>query len=257
MDDMVAESALDYEWFVGGPPCLNNFGDLKALHLAAMLCLPELCEWLMANGACCNAGSPLGTQLYCALRGTSSFVPLIGVFEYLGDPSSPFHRRLKAIISSLIRHGAEMSGGVEDVTEVFADTMEFSSIMLIGFALSEEDDMSVFQQLAEAGAQVENDLIDYLQYLTGSIPGSHPRVFRALQIISADNLDDQMAIKLLEFLLSFLRASDPLKLKQTYGRDLGFRKYSFATDDLIRILGVERWAASTSKTSTAEILVLR
>jgi ankyrin repeat protein len=54
-------------------------GDFGPLHVAALLGLPEICEWLLAEGYDVNQGSPFGSPIECSVFG-----PFCSVWRYLG-----------------------------------------------------------------------------------------------------------------------------------------------------------------------------
>jgi ankyrin repeat protein len=62
--DLDLEEEYPLEWI------RQTFDCLSPLHLAAMLDMPELCQWLIEQGCSTNSLSPFGSPLYCAILGT-------------------------------------------------------------------------------------------------------------------------------------------------------------------------------------------
>jgi ankyrin repeat protein len=131
-------------------------GDFGPLHVAALLGLKELCEWLLAEGYDVNQSSPIGTPIDCCIFGLEHSV-WRGMELDKGEPdfgddnvTNLTNLRLDAIIA-LLDAGANCKTEVRN-----GDSMGLA-------ALYRFDHASIFSFLVKSGMPIEDDAMEFLQ----------------------------------------------------------------------------------------------
>lgn len=122
------------------------------LHFAALLGLPEVCEWLLSTGCDVNEPGEFGQPLHCALLGSSACLTVwLSVFEL--DETVNSSPTVLATVKAILAGGPDVEAYYE------TGLSKFSLLYISAIKLHDEE---LSRLLLDAGAICEPDLIDEL-----------------------------------------------------------------------------------------------
>lgn len=104
--DRIYLTDQDVQWEVKEKAQLG-IAEASALHYAALLGLPEICEWLIDCGCDVNRSSHFGTPLQCALMGSDAFLAF-ELFLIRGYYQEIFPEQ-ESVMETLLNAGADLS----------------------------------------------------------------------------------------------------------------------------------------------------
>ncbi|MCJ1401940.1 hypothetical protein MMC11_005157 [Xylographa trunciseda] len=146
---------------------------LSPLHYAAMLDMPELCQWLVEQGCSTTSLSPIGSPLHCAILGPMSTTIWSKAIEFSslnaeaiegilsmheGEVYNSFRKRnfhkLKQSLQILISSGANVNEGRKFIGQTDTPPNMLDLAAYLGLELSErrEEWLVVIASLVDAGA---------------------------------------------------------------------------------------------------------
>ena len=135
----------------------DAFSGASTLHFAAMLFLPEVCEWLLKSGCDVNRTCALGTQLHCALIGPSIIAESsIHLFNTVKWGTTRRSRTVELLLE----------GGADPNCYFHEKTSPLSLALASGDAISS-------LRLLERGGTLDDQCIYQLEKMVDVLSGSH------------------------------------------------------------------------------------
>ena len=174
---------------------MTDLSTMSPLHFAALLALPESCEWLLQNGCHIDQTSACGRPLECALLSGCVFEDELGIYEWPDDEDLSPRTTVKLIIDN----GADVQkSGILGPSYLF-------------MALFRGDETSCIDILRK-GATIDPESAEFLEE-------SESLAYRIYTSLNEDDIRSEDRSKLLEAALRYEYLHEDASLDPYISRD--------------------------------------
>ena len=127
----------------------TDLATASPLHFAAMLALPEACEWLLQEGCFVNQSSRFGTPLECALVGLSTLDEDDLDLFHMPTPSAELGVSRQSTVKLIIDRGADIQKSCRHASPMYislgmSDKTSCAELLLNGATIDDELDELLF-----------------------------------------------------------------------------------------------------------------